>query len=230
MNQARCLRSACSSFAATAVAIVLVATTGCSSPDPNKLMNGGQPAPAGAVPTPDFTSALASLKGLQYQNEPSTYTRVSNIFLNQKDETSNVAVWISTPAKDDYLKIKPEDHPDTKPGPGVFLPVGTTIIRAVYDKANMTDLTAVTKYTLMVKGPPGYLTGFGDWAFGVTDKDGVPATDMMSGQQELGLVSASCHLGCHENQRGSTNDWLFGVECIARLDNPTCPLPDGGTN
>jgi len=96
----------------------------------------------------------------------------------------------------DYRKI----HPETS-GSNVVMPVGTVIVREVLDANG-----AVTKITLMGKGPPGYDATLGDWWFGVTDPSGVPLPATNGGVQVGRLTE--CH-GCHLPR--ATDDYLFGV-------------------
>ncbi|HEY0194574.1 MAG TPA: hypothetical protein VGC42_25855, partial [Kofleriaceae bacterium] len=70
----------------------------------------------------------------------------------------DIDVAINSDARD-YRTI----HPDG-PATNVTFPEGTMILRKVYDATG-----AVSKVTLMAKGPAGYAPTIGDWWFGVTD-------------------------------------------------------------
>ena len=96
----------------------------------------------------------------------------------------------------DYRAIHPEQT-----GSKVNVAVGTVIVREVLD-----DRGAVSKLTIMAKGPPGYDPSLGDWWFGVTDPTGKPLFDK-NGLAQVGRLTA-CH-DCHD-QRAS-DDFLFGV-------------------
>jgi len=224
MIQARCFQTLQPAVVALVALPLALAGAGCGS-SADQLMPGGSPAPPAAAGI-DFNGVLQKIQFQAYQKNPE-FTRVSNIYQSDKDTILNIAEWVSTDSATQYLKIAP-DVPFGA-GPNEFLPVGTVIVRSVYDPAKTpagsTDFSAVTKITFMVKGPPTYLTGFGDWAFGVTDPDGNVLKDPNNNNApEIGYVFASCHQGCHEQQRGQTNDWLFGVKTAARLNAPS-PSP-----
>lgn len=93
-----------------------------------------------------------------------------------------------------YRAIHPEDT-----GSHLHVAAGTVIVRAVVDGG------AVSKLTIMAKGPPGYDPTLGDWWFGVTDPAGKPMFD--NGVAQIGRLTA-CH-SCHA-QRAS-DDFVFGV-------------------
>ncbi len=109
---------------------------------------------------------------------------------------STIDVSVSQDARDFRLI-----HPETS-GSMVTMPVGTVIVRKVFD-----DTTgALTKITLMGKGPTGYDPTLGDWWFGVTDPTGTPLADANGGVQVGRLTD--CH-SCHIPR--ATDDYLFGV-------------------
>lgn len=110
--------------------------------------------------------------------------------------TFNIDVYISQDARD-YRRI----HPETS-GSGVMMPVGTVIVRNVLD-----DTGAITKITLMGKGPTGYDPTIGDWWFGVTDPAGNPLPEASGAGPQVGRLT-ECH-GCHIPR--ATDDYLFGV-------------------
>ena len=207
-------------FAQSALLVAFVASCSDGATD-MPTPGGGAAGPAG--PNIDVNSVLNQIQFHQYQNNP-MFTQVSTIYRSVKDPKNpdgsdpngNIAEWISAGAADTYLQIDPAKGEGA--GPNVVLPVGTVIIRAVYAQTNYTDLTAVTKLTVMVKGPPSYFNTFGDWAFGVASADGKILTDDggAGGTLEIGYVPG-CHGGCHESTRGSTNDWLFGVDQRYRI-------------
>jgi len=103
-----------------------------------------------------------------------------------------------------YRAIHPEDTTSTTP---VDISVGTVIVREVLDSSG-----AISKLTMMAKGPAGYDPTLGDWWFATTDPAGTPITDATGLQ--VGRLSA-CH-GCHVPRE--TSDFLFGVP---RVDEKT---------
>lgn len=94
----------------------------------------------------------------------------------------------------DYRRIHPDR--DTR----VAVAPGTVIVRAVLDASG-----AVSKLTVMAKGPPGYDPSIGDWWWGVTDPSGTPLVD--DGTPEVGRMT-DCHT-CHLPR--AADDFLFGV-------------------
>ena len=95
----------------------------------------------------------------------------------------------------DYRRI----HPDAS-GSHVAVAPGTVIVRAILDGRG-----AVSKLTVMAKGPAGYDPSVGDWWFGVTDPRGVPLDD--GNGPQVGQMS-DCH-SCHLTR--ASDDFLFGV-------------------
>lgn len=97
-----------------------------------------------------------------------------------------------------YRAIHPEDTTST-----ASVSVGTVIVREVLDSTG-----AVSKLTIMAKGPVGYDPTLGDWWFAETDPAGKPLVG--DAGLQVGRLTA-CH-GCHV-PRAST-DYLFGVPRI----------------
>lgn len=99
-----------------------------------------------------------------------------------------------------YRAIHPEDTTTTSSATPVDISVGTLIVREVLDGSG-----AVTKLTMMAKGPAGYDPTLGDWWFAETDPSGKP----LSGDNglQVGRLMA-CH-SCHVPR--ATSDYLFGV-------------------
>jgi len=91
-------------------------------------------------------------------------------------------------------------HPETTSASNVEISVGTVIVREVLDASG-----AVTKLTMMAKGPAGYDPTLGDWWFAVTDPSGKVMSD--STGLQVGRLAA-CH-SCHVPR--ATSDFLFGV-------------------
>ena len=119
-----------------------------------------------------------------------------------------IDVWVSKEAAAEYQRISPETH-----GSGANLPYGTVIVREVHDKKT----GALTKLTLMVKGPEGVAPEIGDWWYAVTDPVGVPLLDAEGNEQKGAMPGCR---GCHE-ERGAQDDFLFGVPSDARAGHET---------
>lgn len=215
-------RTFLSSVAKAAFALLPSAAIGCGSPDgPSQLLDNHAPMQVDG-PVPDEQAVLAQLKNGVVGNPQ--FKQVSKIFPSSKDPV-NVALFISPPdAANDYLKIDPAvQNPD---GPNVVLPEGTIIVRAVYNDPKNTNVAAYDALTILTKGPAGFENGFGGWAFGATDPKGnvlpmsavfPPPDGGVPDQSDMFGIVPGCHAGCHENQRGGPNDYLFGVPMDARL-------------
>ena len=102
---------------------------------------------------------------------------------------------VSTAGSLEYAKVQP-DAGDS----GARVPPGTLIVRAVVDAND-----AVSKLTLMLKGPAGTNPDLGDWWFAETDPSGVPLDDDAGAL--VGRLTG-CY-GCHLPRSG--DDFLFGV-------------------
>lgn len=113
-----------------------------------------------------------------------------------------IDVYINRDARD-YRNI----HPDGA-ATHVTFDEGTLIVRKVLDATG-----AVTKITLMAKGPAGYAPTIGDWWFGVTDPSGAALPDGNGGFQVGKLTE--CY-GCHVPH--AANDYLFGVPAANQVD------------
>jgi hypothetical protein len=148
-----------------------------------------------AAPTPD-ARAMEPLDSLLVAEaiNAGAFTKISKAAYPSTLGGFTINVMTNQDSRD-YRKI----HPEATGSQTVILP-GTLIVRQVLDPDG-----AVTKVTLMAKGPPGYDPSIGDWWFGVTDPSGAPLSDD-SGVQ-AGRLTA-CH-GCHLPR--ADDDYLFGV-------------------
>lgn len=190
--------------------MILLATlaSGCLS-----MMNSPAPDPAPAAATVDDASILASIAGGAYR-QGGRFQAVSGApYPSAIAAQTNVDVFITAGDYAMYTRISPDQS-----GSGASLAPGATIVREVLDANG-----AVSKLTLMVKGPPGYNPMVGDFWFGVTTPDGTPVVD--NGVTLLGKVSAC--FGCHMPR--ASDGFLFGVP---RADRATPPATggDGGVS
>jgi hypothetical protein len=156
--------------------VVVISLTACSSAE---------------TPTVDEASGLTQVAHGAYVS----LAVVSDAYPSAIAPTNRVELWVSAADVADYARIEPD-----RSGSGATVPAGTLIVREVQDNGG-----AITKLTLMVKGPPGYNPDLGDFWFGVTAPDGTPLWD--NGAQQLGRLTA-CY-GCH--QQRSADGFLFGV-------------------
>ncbi len=148
------------------------------------------------APNPiDEGRVLGLLEGRGYVAEG--FYRVNRVPYETPTAGSPINVWVSEWGVAGFASVAPEDA--SSPGD---VPEGTIIVREVLDADSH-----VTKLTVMVKGPPGYSPGGGDFWFGVTDADGVPALDA-DGAPLLGRLEAQCG-ACHTTR--SANGYMFGV-------------------
>jgi hypothetical protein len=123
-----------------------------------------------------------------------TFTKINAMPYSSSVGAFDVNVLVNQ-ASTSYAKI----HPETT-GSHIVLPVGTVIVREVLDATG-----AISKLTVMAKGPPGADPALGDWWFAVTDRHGVP--QIVDGDPQIGPMPA-CQ-ACHLPRSG--DDYLFGV-------------------
>ena len=165
--------------------------------------------PAAGSGTVDEASILASVAGGAYR-QGARFEAVSGApYPSAIAAQTDVDVFVTTADYAMYARISPDQS-----GSGASLAPGATIVREVLDASG-----AVSKLTLMVKGPPGYNPTVGDFWFGVTTPDGTPVVD--NGVTQLGKVSAC--FGCHMPR--ASDGFLFGVP---RADRATPPPTAGG--
>ena len=165
--------------------------------------------PAAGSGNVDEASILASVAGGAYR-QGARFEAVSGApYPSAIAAQTDVDVFVTTADYAMYARISPDQS-----GSGASLTPGATIVREVLDASG-----AVSKLTLMVKGPPGYNPTVGDFWFGVTTPDGTPVVD--NGVTQLGKVSAC--FGCHMPR--ASDGFLFGVP---RADRATPPPTAGG--
>jgi hypothetical protein len=111
-----------------------------------------------------------------------------------------INVYVSPEGADAYAGYHPDRADDARP-----IPEGTVIVREVLDATG-----AVTKVTMMAKGPRGYQPELGDWWFAVTDGNMVP--QFGEDTWEIGRMP-SCH-SCHVPH--ANDDFVFGVPDAVR--------------
>jgi len=178
--------------------------SGCMS-----MMGYPSSEPAAGSGTVDEASILASVAGGAYR-QGARFEAVSGApYPSAIAAQTDVDVFVTTADYAMYARISPDQS-----GSGASLTPGATIVREVLDASG-----AVSKLTLMVKGPPGYNPTVGDFWFGVTTPDGTPVVD--NGVTQLGKVSAC--FGCHMPR--ASDGFLFGVP---RADRATPPPTAGG--
>lgn len=199
---------------------ISLALTGCSvapSPDPYPIfvsggaVNGGTPGddsgastPTGSGDSPDAgassgevdqVAVLASISQGAFRDSGAFVHVTRAPYPSAAAAGSTIEEWVSSLGAAEYQRISPDGGAASAP-----LPPGATIVREVIDATG-----AVTALTLLVKGPPGYNPVIGDWWWGVTDPEGVPAVS--DAGVELGRLTQcySCHLP------RSSEDFLFGA-------------------
>ncbi|MEM9491561.1 MAG: hypothetical protein AAGC55_20620 [Myxococcota bacterium] len=96
----------------------------------------------------------------------------------------------------DYGAIDPE-----RSGSGATVPEATTLVRVVMD-----DALTPQSLTFMIKGPPGYFPGGGDFFYAVTDLDGTVVVGN-DGRRQSGRLKSCAQ--CHADR--ADDGWLFGV-------------------
>ncbi|HZU82209.1 MAG TPA: hypothetical protein VE987_04800 [Polyangiaceae bacterium] len=191
------------------IAALLLMTAACSAPDANPLAAyaGASTVPADAgtgddsgSPQVDVRAVFAAVANEAYQSKSNGFAQASTAFPSAAAPGKLVTEWISKDALDAFLKINPNTT-----GSNVTLPVGTTIVRAVQDPSTM----AITKLTLLVKGPPGYNPALGDWWFAETDPSGMPLPEGDAGYQfGIPWQAENCY-SCHTPR--NNDDFLFGI-------------------
>lgn len=148
-----------------------------------------------AAPTPEpHRMDMVDMQMLDVSSHVATFKKINTKPYASTLGTFNIDDFVSQDSRD-FEKIHPEST-----GSHVVMPVGTLIVRQVLDANG-----AVTKVTLMGKGPAGYDPTLGDWWFGVTDPSGTPLSDDTG--MQVGRLT-QCH-GCHIPR--AEDDYLFGV-------------------
>jgi hypothetical protein len=185
--------------------LVLLGAVGCNlgtaSPLGEDVGGGGAIASDDAgAPSDPGAGVLASIVGGAYATS-TTFTHAARApYPSSAAQGASIDSWVSADAWPVYATISPDVA-----GSGAKLPAGTTIVRAVLGASG-----AVTKLTLMAKGPPGYNPALGDWWFGETDATGAPLDDDAGALTGRVIACYSCHLA------RATDDYVFGVPAADR--------------
>jgi len=169
------------------------AGTSVMSTSENKPMS-----PPDASPPTEYISNEAILALLPDQS----YRQAGFRRLNESPFPSIVApgkdivLWVTADAYAAYAAVSTE-----RPGSGVHVPTGTTIVREVFNAGKLETIT------VMKKLEPGAFALGGDWFYLATDAEGQVRTDAASGAPSIGLSEncGTCHL------RRSRDDYLFGI-------------------
>ncbi len=165
------------------------------------------PSAAGGGATGDDAQILAAVANGAYR-KTSAFRPVSSAAYVSAISTSQIDVWVTASDYASYARIAPD-----KSGSGATLAPGAIVVREVLDASG-----AVSKLTLMAKGPAGYNPMVGDFWFGVTTPDGTPIVS--NGVPQTGKVQ-EC-FGCHMPR--AADGYLFGVPMADRAP----PGGDGG--
>jgi hypothetical protein len=153
------------------------------------------------------TSAFAPLvKNDAYRTSGLFEEITSKPYASQAAAGSTISVWVSRQAASSYARVDPDED-----GSDVVLPRGSMIVREVRDASG-----AVTKLTVMAKGPSGYNPDVGDWFWLVASADGVVIDDADGGAAMDGKMP-QCH-SCHLPR--AHDDFLFGVPAASKADHP----------
>jgi len=189
------------------LAIAGMLVTGClggidpagspSSPGSDPGSGSGVAPPAGNT---DFDRAM-----LETARPYRSFTRVNTRAYQSSLGAFQINVYVHGDARG-YHAIHPET---TDPAGSTDLAIGTVIVREVLDAQG-----AVSKLTLMAKGPRGYDATLGDWWFAEATADGTPLE--IDGVARAGRLT-DCH-GCHVPR--ATDDYMFGVPKAAQGGHP----------
>ena len=172
-----------------------VGCTLISTPEATGMHWSGTSSSSAAGGEVNTGAVVEDLNGWAFSTS-STFTHATKTaYASKAAENAWVQEWVSSDVYAAYSSIRPDAS-----GSGVVLPVGTTIVRAVYDAQGQP-----TELTVMMKGPSGYNPELGDWWFGLADANGVPVTT--DGGVMMGRLT-QCY-SCHQPR--SADDFLFGV-------------------
>jgi hypothetical protein len=154
-----------------------------------------RPHPVQDAGTIDEAAALASIAHGAYKKSSSFVEVTEAPFPSTVTAGATISEWVSAAGAKAFDEVSPGVS-GSKPS----IPVGTMIVRAVLDDDGETQ-----KLTLMLKGPPGYNPDLGDWWFGVTDPNGVPAESDAGAMIGRLTQCYSCHIP------RSDDGYLFGA-------------------
>lgn len=137
----------------------------------------------------DELLAYTKLQVKTYQSEG--FEEVTDGLTASGVSTDLMRVWINNGQAEQYKNLNTTST----------FPVGTTVLRVLFDEAN-----EVKKVTATVKASRGTNPASNDWVFAVTDSNGVVAVDD-AGKLQMGALT-SCNT-CHTTRLDT--DGLFGL-------------------
>lgn len=137
----------------------------------------------------DELMAYAKIQIKTFESEG--YTEVTNGETQSLVSSDKIRVWVNNAEADNYVLLKE----------GMQFPVGTTVIRVLYDGDSQPK-----KITASIKAASNQNPDASDWVFAVSEPNGVLMPDDTDGWQ-FGALEA-CNI-CHINQ--SATDGLFGL-------------------
>ena len=153
-------------------------------------------------------STVQSIAQSQSYLQPS-FTRINREpYPTDLSTTDLIDVYVSKNGAVDYWQVDPASTVAIEP-----LSQSSVIVRVVLDR----DWTP-KKLTFMIKGPPGYFPGNGDYYYAVTELDGSISLDD-SGLPMAGQLRECAQ--CHAER--SATDFLFGVPGELRGKPPSTP-------
>lgn len=112
-----------------------------------------------------------------------------------------INVYVSRAGAQQYTRVDPNST-----GSAITMYDGFVIVREVLTQ------NSVSKLTIMVKGPPGYFPGGGDYFYAVTSADGLQYLPDDSGAPQVGAIQVCGD--CHAQR--ANDDFLFGVPAFRR--------------
>ena len=160
-----------------------------------------------------YDTEVQSIAQSQQYLQPSFIRVNRDPYPTELSATDLIDVYISGDDARDFWQVDPESS-----APAQGLPEAAVIVRVVMDPQ-----LNPSKLTFMIKGPPGFFPGGGDYYYAVTGLDGTIALSD-TGEPQAGAIEVcgSCHA-----QRANS-DFLFGVPTTNRGKLPTPAAVHGG--